>query len=748
MKKSILCISFLITGILLLPLYGSGEEGGSLSGKAGITVRTIEGERESSMFEKYREVPEGVSGEVDIKYRPEEGYFLELKAKDIAEDDQRLNLRAGRYGKYRIELIYDKIPHRFAYDARTLYTGIGTGNLVISDRIQADLQVPPPPPLIGLASEIRDYFVGAFLTDVELFRKTGKVNLDLMALDPLNFRAEFKREEREGTRPFSGAFAILNIIEIPEPIDYETDELRLIAEYAKKPLYLNLTYYLSIFENNIDTLIWDNPFRAVDTAVPALPVFLPHVAGASRGLIDLHPNNTYQNISLKGALSNLPLKSRLSVIASRGWMEQGDPLVPYTTNIAIATPPLPQTHVDAKVNTSLYNVLLTSNPLNFMNLKARYRYYQYDNKTGVIHFPGYVLYDAIWRPVPKRNLPTGYKKSTAGIDLSFDIFNAATLGLGYTFENTKRKHREVADQDDNIYKLSLDTSPLPWLDLSASYERSKREGVYDYRVPFEGATITSQLPWLRKYDMANRDRDRVEFLAILYPVEPITITGSAIFGKDDFKDSPFGLLDDRHNIYSLDVDYAVSERLNLYAYYSFEEYKHRMKARQWAPFPPVPPGFGIGNPYFVETTYESYSNWEAEGKDRVNTLGGGMKFAIMPKKLDFKLTYSYSKTNGKIKLSSPLGVPDLNPFIPLDFTEVDDTKFQTLDANLKGYISKGLSVTLGYTWEKFDIKDFTTFGFEHIPTTIPGAYQGLLLMGTLPQSYNVNMVYTKLTYNF
>lgn len=530
MKKLLLInLAALITGFLLLPLYGFAKEDAAVSGKAGVTVRTVDGERDSSKFEEYREIPDGVSGEVDIKYKKKESYFLEFKAKDIAEDDQNLKLRIGKYGRYRIEVIYDKIPHRFAYDAKTLYGGVGTGSLELSDRMKSDLQSSTSSK--DLANRINDYFSGASSTDLELFRKTGKVNIDLMAFDPINFRVEFKKEEREGTRPFSGSFGFGNVIEIPEPIDYDTTSLNLIAEYAKKKFYLNASYYLSIFENNISTLTWENPYRVTDSTT-STAYSATYAAGASKGLVDLYPDNRYQSISLTGSLKDLPLKSRLSATASWGWMEQDNELVAYTTNTAIkkgaesgtAGVPvpfnafdkasLPESKIDAKVDTSLYNILLTSRPLHFMNLKARYRFYEYDNKTEEIHFPDYVRSDAVWEPESETSLPTSYKKSTAGIDLGFDLFKATTLTLGYTLDNMKRTHREVAESDDNIYSVSLNTMPLSWLDLKVSYEGSKRDGDYDYKVPFEGETVTPQLPWLKKYDEANRNRVGFNFLLL------------------------------------------------------------------------------------------------------------------------------------------------------------------------------------------------------------------------------------------
>jgi MtrB/PioB family decaheme-associated outer membrane protein len=776
MKKSILVSGLAATTLFLLsPCFA--EEDGAVSGSASVTVRSVSGERESAKFEEYREIPDGLSGEVELRYKKKDMFF-ELKAKDIAEDDQTLTFRAGVYGKYRIELIYDKLPHRFAYGAKTLYTGVGSGNLTLSDATQTYLQGSTS--ATDLAARIRDVFSGASTVDLALFRKTGKANIDLWTLDPLKLRIELSREERTGTRPLFGSFGFGNTVEIAEPIDYETTQVRLIADYTKKPLHLSASFYLSVFDNNIDTLTWDNPFRVADSTT-ATAYAASFAAGPSRGLIDLYPSNKYTNFSLTGSISDLPLKSRISATASWGWMKQDDALVPYTSNTAISTGAvsgvsgvlvpfnawdpanLPARNVDGEVKTSLYNVLFTSKPLDYLHVRARYRRYEYDNNTGLISFPGHVRMDAVWEPGHEANVPSSYKKSTAGIDLGLDVWKASTLTLGYTFENTERTNREMADQDENIYKVTFDTKPLSWLDLKLSYERSQREGTYNYLIPFIATHIgeelegpVPQLPFLVKYDQANRDRDRVQFLATVTPIEPLTISGSVIVGQDDFKDSAFGLLKDRHNIYALDVDYTVNKRLNLFAFYSYERYNSNQRARQWSPSTGcIQDGDAVAgectDPYTAVTTFESPSNWDAENRDKVNTFGGGLQYALIPNKLDFKLTYSHAKTDGMVKLSSPVGANndvDANQFTPTDFTEVDDVKLQTLHAKLKYKIRKGLSLVLGYIWEKFDVKDFNNEGFTNIPTTAAGAYNGTLLMDTLWKNYDVSIVYAKLKYRF
>ncbi|MEK7399740.1 MAG: MtrB/PioB family decaheme-associated outer membrane protein, partial [Candidatus Poribacteria bacterium] len=700
------------------------------------------------------------------------------------------------YGKFKLNLIYDQLPHRFAYNAKTFYSGIGSGNMTLADGMQKDLQDSvtkaktdingdgkidatddTTASSINLADTLKkDYFPSAFLTDLQLFRKTGKANIEVTALDPFNLKVELSREKREGTRPFFGAFGFGTAIEIPEPIDYDTTALNFSAEYAKKPVYLSISNYTSIFDNNIDTLAWDNPARITDSTA-ANAYSSSYAAGPSKALMDLYPNNKYNNTSAMGAI-DLPLKSRLSATASLGVMMQDDALLPYTTNTAIKTGAvtgvdkvlvpfnaweianLPTDKVDAKVNTSLVNVLFTSKPQKLIRVKARYRLYERNDKTEEITFPGFARTDAVWEPEHLANFPVGYKKSTANINVGFEVFKETVLTAGYTLDQMKRTHREVAESDDNIFKVSLDAKPIPsLLDFRVSYEKSKREGEYDFKVPFEDEAEPPQLPLLRKYDEANRDRDRFQGILSVYPIESLTLTGQVIYGKDNFIDSAFGLLDDKHNIYSIDADYQLIDKLSLFGFFSQEKYNNSQKARQWTPA-------ALGDPYTKEPGIDSPSNWEADNEDKVNTFGGGLDCEILPKILNFNLSYSQSKTDGGIVISSPVGgkdakgvVIDANNFEPIPFTQVDDTKLHLLNAKLNYQIDGGPSITVGYMLEKFDIKDFLINLEEsgvdyfsedegYIPTTPVGGYNAAVLMGTLTKGYNANVVYVTIGYRF
>ncbi len=670
---------------------------GNLSGEAGVIGRPHRtGDNDSSKFTEYRDF-NAVTGEWDVKYEKENEYRFQTDAKNVGQDDQYYNFKFNRYGKFKAGISYDEIPHRFTFDSKTLYSGVGSGNLRLPDSLQSALE--------SGAITIDQAFSNAVSGDPEFDRKKAKLDFDWLAKDPFSFRAEFSYEEQDGTRPLFGQFGSdFTTVELFEPIDNETYEIKLIAEYAKLPFFLNATYHYSKFKNNEDTLTFDNPFRATDA-----------ILESSRGRIDLAPDNHYHNASISGSYTDLPFKGRISGTAAWGWMRQDDDLIPYTINSALATPALPDDSADVDVRTYLYNVLLAARPTNKMHVKGRFRYYEYDNNTDEINFPGFVFSDDFFDATPIVNKPVSYKKMRAKADLGYDVWKRSRLNLGYTYNRTKQTNREVDTIQDHIISGSIDATPAAWLGLRASYDRTERDiSNYDFDVYRAGGLDLEQLPGLRKYDQADVSRDRVQFLANVFPVEPLAFSGSFIYGRDDFNNSDFGLTDDKHYILSLDADYALTDRLHLNAFYSYEKYENKQI------------GFGEFDGADIK--------WDAEGHDAINTVGGGIKLAVIPERLDFDISYSYSDVDGKIDFDIPGGGV-------VDWDTVDETQLHILDSKLRYRIWRGYYVTLGYLYEKFEYDDFNTKGFTNTPTDA-------ILAGTLPEDYTAHIGYMKLTYKF
>ena len=690
----------------------SSADKSALSGEVGITAGHVEGEKDSAKAQEYRDLEAPLSGSLFVRYEKKDDYFSEVSGENIGRDDQRYALAGGRYGKFKIEGSYNEIPHRFAFAAKNIYAGAGTGNLTLRDK-QDIAFADRAARLTSLAA------VGESI-DIELKRKKAELKADVSAFEPFSFRVEMGLEKKEGTRPFFGSFGLDNTIELPAPVDHDTTEMKAIGEYAGRQLYFNVSYTLSMFKNQIDTLAWDNPFRATDAA------FEP-----SKGLIDLAPDNESHNISVAASFRELPLKSMLSLATGWGQMKQNDSLAPFTTNTAILSPGLPQNEVDADVKTNLYQALLTSKPFSRMRLKAKLRYFEYDNNTGQVSFPSLVSADSslVVPDAPGAvsivNLPTSYDKTTAGMDLGFDLLKNTRLTLGSRFEETQRENREVARQDDWVYKAAVDTSPFAWVTLGASYERTDRDiKEYNFDVYLLSGQDLNQLPGLRKYDEADMIRDRFEVNATLFPSDSLVLRGSAIYGVDEFNESPYGLLDDSHYILSLDADYAVTDRVNFHTFYTHENYRNRQKNRGEVPASPP-----------LE------ADWFSRSEDVVNTIGAEVQVKLIPAVLDFDLSFSLSDVDGNIDFFTPAASV-------AEFTSADDARLTMLGARLKYRAWKPWIFTSGYLWEKLDYGDFNTEGFTNVPLDAGGNFNGAYFMGTLPKSYSSHVVYLGAAYQF
>ncbi|MDX2451601.1 MtrB/PioB family decaheme-associated outer membrane protein, partial [Desulfosarcina sp.] len=683
-----------------------------VSAEASLILRSSDVEGDSAKFEEYRDITAPVSGDVEIDVEKDRDYYLRGEAVGIGQDDQFVGAEGGRYGKFGIDATWDQFIHRYAYDARTLYSGVGSGYMSLDDNLQADIQSAPN--AVEVANRLSGYVTTSSVTgDPVTTRDQRKLGFNLLAFDPFTLRVDLANEKREGTRPFAGAFNNSQMVELFDPVDYDTTDMKISGEYAQAPFLLNVAYQYSQFKNNVDTLRFDNPLRATDA-----------VGGPSNGTIDLAPDNQYHNINVNGALTHLPWRSQITASAAWSRMTQDDALVPFTSNTAITAPALPAERVDARVNTSLYKFRFTSKPLSFMRVKGSFRYYDYDNQTGVIEFPdGYVETDDFPVTTAIRNLPTSYTQTQAGAEVGFDVFTRSNLTLGYRYEKTDRTNREVAEQEDHIMKASLDTRVLDWLDLRTSYARTERDiGDYRYDVYLEGGQDLEQLPQLRMYDQADLTRDFFEILATVYPTDALALSGSAAYGTDDFHDSPYGLIEDNRYVFSFDTDYALGDRLTLNLFYTHEIYENEQRARQ-----------NGGATDF---------DWTADGKDLVDTIGGGFKLALIPDLLDLDLIYAYSDVDGNLEFSSPSGSFE-------DFFAVDDTKTHMLNTKLIYHnTSLDFDVAVGYLWEKFVYTDFAAEGFSYVPTDTTGNYQGALLSGTLPQDYDAHVVYTKITFRY
>ncbi len=735
------------------------DQGPLYSITAQVALLSADDERDSFKGQEFRDYEEDFTAGLDLLVRSERDQ-LRLTGRHLNLNDRDVDLEWRRFGVLKTRLHYNRIPHNFAFGARSLYSGVGTGRLTIDDAARQSLEGSSSP--VDAAERARQLIAGAPAIDLGLARDRIGLKLDFTAFDPLVIEISIDDESREGVRPWSGSFGYANSVEIPWAVDYDTRNVKIGLEYAAGSTLIRGSWRHSSFDNQISAQAFDNPWRTADSVL-GRPINSSYQSGPASGLIDLYPSNEQEELTLTAVKSQLPGNGTLMATVSWNRMEQDDPLLPYTTNTALvpgprgADPPfvaadpanLPAVRANAEIESRLIHLRWTSRLSDAFDLKLHFRDSQVDNNTAQIVIPGFALEDQGWRNFFPAgggftNLPIAQSTTSYGADLSYRAKARTKLTLSYAREEIDREFREVDESVEDRLKLQVDAKPAPWMDLRASYLTSDKEAksyVFDQFFTNQGIDFIPALPFLLKFDQASRDRERLQLLANFYLGEAWILSTQAIIGSDEFPESQFGVLSDDHETYSFDVSWAANDRLSFFGAYSIEEYDVLLRGREWRPF-------GPGDPFRTETGFESASNWTARSVDQMYTVTAGIELSLIPDKLHFDLAFSRSDTDGKISYDSPVGAVDSNPFNPVDFSRVDDVSFYNLNPELELTLSEGTSLVLSYVREKYDILDFNNTGFQFVPVTRAGEFNGALLMGTLPVDFNLEVLALKIEHAF
>ncbi|MBI1956442.1 MAG: MtrB/PioB family outer membrane beta-barrel protein, partial [Acidobacteria bacterium] len=518
-------------------------------GRIEFGVQQLYGDRSSSKFNEYREIPQGFfiqHSEVNLENLLNNSFFFNFQSRDTRENDQTYLLGLGVYRKYQLELRWDQTPHVFTTTARTFFVESSPGVFTAPAVVRSFLQSQPASAAVTSLQAVLD---STRLLDMSLRRDKGAGTLTFTPVSDWTVQLQYSREKQVGHRPFGTTTnSFTNTLEMPEPIDYRTHQVAAGAEYAKERGGFQAKYSSSIFNNEVSTLVWDNPFRTTDI-----------VGGASRGRLDLYPNNDAHSVSFAGAV-NIPRSTRLMASIVPGWMRQNDSFLPFTINTATlttATNPgpcpgkaltdvgcLPAQSLNGKKQTLAMNYTLTSKVLPAVPLTLRYRSYDYNNNSGSFIFSQYVSTDGSLTSAttPRRNLPYAYDRKTLGFDAAVDFLKNSSVAFLYEWERMDREHRDLEESNEKTLGVRFDLSPQDWFLLRASYKHSDRDAEHyepnEESFPLgEPATALGQLHELRKFDEAARKRHRVETLLQITPADQFSFGASYGTTQDDYEES-------------------------------------------------------------------------------------------------------------------------------------------------------------------------------------------------------------------
>jgi MtrB/PioB family decaheme-associated outer membrane protein len=730
MKK--LLIAVVILGIALgaAMVPASAEEKAKdetkVKGESVSGVQTLWEKERSSKFFEYRDVPKDVIFN-SFRLSVEKGSaYVKVLASGVRQADARYDLTVGQYGTYKLDLTYDRIPHRFSFFGKTLYAEPQVGGYTLPDQLQLLLQnavgngATNSTLYMPVARTLmKDFLSGVHDVGLGLQRNKYALNFNYNPVLPLTLNFKASRENRDGTRPFGTSFGFSHVLELPEPIHYTTTELNASAEYAQKWGTLQAGYYVSLFDNGHESLTWDNPYRLTDQTFSGA---YSNGNGAAQGRMALAPSNSAQKFYFNGSARILKF-TWLYASVSYGTMSQNASLLPYTTNTAIAGDPAgyagalsaPRATAEAKAHVTNLDFTLTSKIISHVYFTAGYRSYDFANKTEPLDVPGRARFDQVWETTPDSIALYSFTRSNLFADLKVNLIKNTSLKFSYSYATIERSEGAAAESGEalenkdkeNTFKVALDTNPMDWVNVRVSYLNAKRDWSLDGK-EYAYASYFN----FKRYFVASRDRQGLNVLVGLDLVKNLDLEFSYMLGKDKYPESDYGLKNYDFTMYGLDLSYALDQCAAVYGFYSHELYKGAQASRQT--------NTDIFSP-------DPGDDWGANIKDTVNTYGAGLNTILKKDVLNLDLSYSYSRATGDAILSSAPGGLYLKA-AAVQFTRpLDQTDLQTIQAKLTWKLMEHFSMALGYWYEQYKLKDIVRNDISVdwiVPASIPGGASG------------------------
>lgn len=678
---------------------------------------------DQARYNRFRDLREGAFVDRFRLEKETDAWFFRAEANNVGYRDQRYFGAFESIGRLKVNFEWNQIPLFISKDTRSLYSHAGNGVLAIDNGIQQAIQNAT---LQGTAA--RDLAITSALAQAKQFdmrsrRDVGAFDLVYTLNRDVDFKFKLKNTTREGFNLMSFGFGTspgLNpSVELGIPIEDRTTDIKGAFEFANAKGLLSLGYNGSWYDNRIPLVRFDNPLRATDIS-----------GGASVGQAVLWPTNSSFSVNVNGSYKLAP-RTRASAFVSVGRWNQDEPLAPATVNTALVAPSIERLTADASADIVSTIFSLNSRPVENVWLNARYRYYDYANKTA--HFETRALIgDWSVGTALFENEPFSVKRHTLDLDASFTPVDYLSLGVGYGRENSHRTFRIFEETSEDVFRVTVDSTGNQYVTLRVKYEFSSREGS-----GFEAHLLeeVGEQPETRHYDVANRDRTRVTTGLTVTPIGWLSFTAAVGTGRDDYKDVGFGLRDNDNRTYSVGFDVLPIETVSFGFNYGYDKFTANQYSRTSNPLP---------NPFFNDPTRD----WWIDSNDTVKTITANLDLLKALPKTDIRIGYDLS--DGKATYVYGL---------PANQTVFTTTPLQQL-APVKNRLTGGRfdvqyfvrpNVAFGgtYWYEEYKVQDFALSGTtidQLNPVNASGVFASTIYSGYLYRPYTAHTGWLRVTY--
>ena len=693
-------------------------------------------------FNRYRDAPSGFV--VDYLrfahlFGSDDQSYFDIKAVDPVQDDERYRMRLGVGSKFRLRFDYAGVPFVAGNGARTLLgSDYRIGDLIQQRQEDPDGNGIPfyaEPGGPGGDNALVQGFTNDLLTGTSPFDLAGKSRLaDLglgYRLNPnLSFGVDYSENrlsgrhalgsgtyqritdvDNDGTTDYDYFFSVRGV-ELAAPSNYTSSLAKAWVGYRTEHWFADVRYTYSEFEDDDKFVEYDNPFWFTPTDA---------TSGSRRGLWEFGrasqpPDNEAWNLSLTGGLDFVG-NSRLTATFNTGENSQNDAFAPITTNTALigtvdlngdgvidgrddptTTAVLPQSNLDATADVTVWDLSVTSRPLDWIRINAKWRNYDYDEGSSNLVIPGRAEYieshmKTDFKGTTLAWVPYSYERETLKLEGVFDVSDFRIVGywnrLGYSWnrylttegnESREQGNRSVSGTDEDTLGLRVLWNGFDHFTARLEFYDSSRDFSGPWEIGFSGVN-----EGVRQFDIAKRDRTAWELRLDYFSNDRISLGFEYRNWDDDYKDLVYGYLSGEEDSWVLDGNFAISDAFDLFLYLESTgaqtDMHSRTKCSNCAPPPPAT--------WTAPWEVPNY-DWFPTYKDDTMALGGELSYRTSDDKNRFDLSFDY--------LDATVEQTNSNPGVPRDLSKIPPTPVQVAQAvNFPDQNNDFSSVELRYT---------------------------------------------------
>jgi len=597
-------------------------------------------------------------------------------------DLQRLGLASrdgtvevGQEGLFDVRLGYDGQPDRIYDTTQTPFRNPASGQLTLPANWVSGSTTASMSRLESSLAPVK----------IEADRRTVSLLGEFLASRDWKVYADVSHQEKHGTGITSGSF-LTDAAQLPQPVDYVTNNIETGVRWMGRLASFKVAYSGSWFQDNTDTLAWQNPY-------------LPIVPNSTQGQLALPPGNHLQQVSSDGEV-RLPLftATTLTYTAAFGKLTQDQSFLPVST--LPGTAPLAESSLNGDVRVSHYMLALSSRPLSRLYLRGKASYDGRDDRTLPLTIP-YIVTDTF---LGGSYITPRYGEDRTRFDGTADyrLFRWLRIGIGGEALHVHYSPGQVVTSTDNNRGWGqVMVNPLASLTLTAKAGNARRKtGIFN-----TAALPPGENPQLVAFDYAARDQNFFSVSGSWAATANLTWGLEGYWTDDAYRLSGLGLQSARDRRISTTLSWVPLEKLSLYAEGSYQRLA-ALQSGQSAAQAPL---------------------WQILDGEYYATAAAGGRWQIR-ERWDLSFDYIRAATRGNTNIESG----GLNAFeaFPQNRTRLDSTALNTTYR-----WSKVLKLRFRFAHERYDSNDWA------LDNVGPGTIANVLSLGAQPFRHDTN-VYT------